>query len=350
MEFASKLINWYYLNKRDLPWRNTRDPYKIWLSEIILQQTRVEQGLPYYQKFIETYPTVKKLAGAPIDDVLKLWQGLGYYSRARNLHAAAQQVLNDYNGSFPDNYTSLKKLKGIGDYTAAAIASFAFNEPHAVVDGNVYRVLARVFNISTSIDSTRGKKEFSELANELLFIKDPGIYNQAIMEFGAMYCKPQNPDCRNCIFSSQCLAFAKNNIATLPVKARKTKITARYFYYLVIEYKGSFYLNRRKEKDIWQGLFEFPLIETDTRKSLPQILKAKTFKTILKDEFDIASTSEEYKHILSHQHIHAKFIHIKVKAVDEYLKTFEKVKTGNLKNYAIQRLLENYLLSKNYFA
>ena len=218
--FAKRLIKWYNFNKRELPWRSTSDPYKIWLSEIILQQTQVNQGLSYYLKFVEEFQTVKDLAKAPADKVMKLWQGLGYYSRARNLHEAAKNIVNEHKGEFPKAYEDIRALKGVGDYTAAAIASIAYNLPYAVVDGNVYRVLSRIFGIETPIDSTSGKKEFNELANELLTKKNPADYNQAIMEFGALYCRPKNPDCTNCIFNDKCEAYRLNKINLLPVKSK----------------------------------------------------------------------------------------------------------------------------------
>src|ERR1041385_985871 len=256
MDFSQILLSWYARNRRDLPWRKTRDPYKIWLSEVILQQTRVQQGLPYYLAFVKKCPDVKKLAAAPEDEVVKLWQGLGYYSRARNLHAAAKMVVKDFAGKFPGNYEDLRKLKGIGDYTAAAIASLSFDERKAVVDGNVYRVLSRIFGIEDAIDSTVGKKIFSELANELISQKFPADHNKAIMEFGALQCVPKNPDCKNCPFVLHCYAQKKKIIHLFPLKSKKTKITDRFFYYLVIRHKGHIYIKQRTGKDIWKGLFD----------------------------------------------------------------------------------------------
>ena len=234
--FSQKIIFWYEHNKRDLPWRNTRDPYLIWLSEIILQQTRVDQGMSYYLKFVGEFPTVKQLAKADNEKVMKLWQGLGYYSRARNLHTTAKIILLEHKGVFPKEFETILALKGVGEYTAAAIASFAYNKPYAVVDGNVYRVLSRVFDISTPIDSTQGKKEFNHLAGELLDKNKPAIYNQAIMEFGAMQCKPINPYCAVCPLNTMCLAYSKKLVAELPVKSKKTKVRDRYFNYIVLNY------------------------------------------------------------------------------------------------------------------
>ena len=349
MDFAQKLISWYLPNKRDLPWRNTNDPYKIWLSEIILQQTRVEQGLPYYLKLLESFPTVKDLANAPIDKVLKLWQGLGYYSRARNLHFAAQTVCSNYNGHFPESYDELKKLKGIGDYTAAAIASFSFNKAHAVVDGNVYRVISRYFDIETPIDSSAGKTLFNALANELIDKKNPAIYNQAIMEFGATYCKPQSPDCTRCIFSETCLANRNKKVAQLPVKEKSTKVKERYFYYFILKHREKIFLKKRTAKDIWQGLYEFPLVEMPQKAKIDKVLKSDEFINIFSGTYILKSVSETYKHILSHQHIYASFIELEITQSKNSSIVFEKSKKEKLHQYAIPRLIERYLKEKNYF-
>jgi A/G-specific adenine glycosylase len=280
--FSNYLIFWYLQNKRDLPWRNETHPYPIWLSEIMLQQTRVAQGLPYYLKFIEAFPTVFDLARASEEQVLKLWQGLGYYSRARNLHATAREIAFEHNGNFPDSYDGLLKLKGVGDYTASAIASICYNEPTAVVDGNVYRVLSRVFGIDTAVNSSTGVKEFKLLAQELIDVEQPGTYNQAIMEFGARYCVPQNPDCANCIFSDRCEAFRKRQVDMLPVKIRKQKIKERHFNYLVLlsEEEQATILRRRNKKGIWQSLYEFPLIETSAEVSWNEISGSEEFRKI----------------------------------------------------------------------
>ena len=255
--FAPKLIDWYHHQRRNLPWRHTRDPYFIWLSEVILQQTRVAQGLPYYQQFTEAYPTVFDLAAAPEQEIMRLWQGLGYYSRARNLSQTAQFIVQEQNGQFPDSYHKLLKLKGIGPYTAAAIASFAYDEAVAVVDGNVYRVLARVFGLATDITSTEGKKQFAQLANELLDVSQPATYNQAIMEFGALQCTPVSPDCLLCPFQANCVANATGQIAKLPVKTKKTKVRERFFNYFVIIKNQEIALKQRTDRDIWQQLYDF---------------------------------------------------------------------------------------------
>jgi A/G-specific adenine glycosylase len=310
MQFSNSLTAWYLQNKRDLPWRNTTNPYKIWLSEIILQQTRVAQGLPYFLKFIESFPTVFDLANASEEEVLKLWQGLGYYSRARNLHATAKIIANDNAGEFPNNFKELLKLKGVGDYTAAAIASFSFNEVVPVVDGNVYRVLARYFDIETNIALPKAKKEFFELASELISKKNPALFNQAIMEFGALQCVPQNPNCSKCVLNSSCLALQKKKVGQLPVKIKTLKITHRYLNYVVVEDENQkTVISKRDKKGIWHNLYEFPLLETDNEVDI-EFISEKINDTLFKEN-KIISISEinetEILHKLSHQTLHIKF-------------------------------------------
>ncbi len=344
MEFFSKrLIKWYKINKRDLPWRGISDPYKIWLSEIILQQTQVVQGLNYYLKFVKHYPNVKLLAKAPSDEVMKHWQGLGYYSRARNLHETAKIISNKHKGVFPTTYNDIRELKGVGDYTAAAIASLAYNLPHAVVDGNVYRVLSRVFGVELAIDSTEGKKYFQKLADDLLPKKEVADYNQAIMEFGAMYCRPANPDCANCIFNDKCVAFQKQKVNELPFKAKKTKVRDRYFNYIVFRYKNDLYIRKRTKKDIWQDLYEFYLIESGKKQKPEAILKSKEFSklTSLKN-VTLRSVSHEYKHVLSHQNLHTIFYLAELKAPLS-TKLLKKVNISSIHKYALPRLIEKYL-------
>ncbi|UZR95837.1 A/G-specific adenine glycosylase [Chondrinema litorale] len=316
---SSKLISWYHKNKRDLPWRNTTDPYKIWLSEIILQQTRVAQGLPYYLKFTEKYPTVETLAKASEQEVLRLWQGLGYYSRARNMHAAAKYIVTNLEGKFPEKFTEIKKLKGVGDYTAAAIASFAFKEKVAVVDGNVYRVLARIFGIDKDINSNDGKKEFAKTAALLIPEDEPDTYNQAIMEFGALHCTPANPNCLFCPFTQACVARLTQKQDKLPVKIKKLKTKKRFFHYIVVEHQDQLLMKERQAGDIWQGLFDFPIIEaTETidESAVIEQLQSNYIK-----EFEVQSISKEFKHILTHQHIYAKFFLIKTQK-EKQLKSF----------------------------
>ncbi|PRP67634.1 A/G-specific adenine glycosylase [Nonlabens agnitus] len=309
MNFSNKLISWYQLHKRDLPWRHTSDPYFIWLSEIILQQTRVNQGLPYYLRFVEAFPSVQDLAAAPQEDVLKLWQGLGYYSRARNLHTAAVQVV-DNGDTFPNNYKELLKLKGIGDYTAAAIASFAYNEPVAVVDGNVYRVLSRIFGISTPINSTDGIKEFKKLAQELIDPKHPASHNQAIMEFGAMQCVPKNPDCNICPFQKDCVAFQDERITELPVKIKKTKVLNLHHHYMVtVTPSGKTILQERPQSGIWAGLYEFPFVEAKGALLPSELTTAVDYENVYSGvRFrESVFNQEPIIHKLSHRKIHAYF-------------------------------------------
>ena len=309
MIFSNIVIYWYLKTKRDLPWRKTKDPYLVWLSEIMLQQTRVSQGMSYYLAFSDVFPTVKDLANAEESKVLKMWQGLGYYSRARNLHFTAKHVSEELNGIFPSTYKDLIKLKGIGDYTASAIASICFNEPTAVVDGNVYRVLARYFQIYTPINSTKGIKDFKSLAQSLLDNDLPGVYNQAIMDFGALQCKPQNPDCQNCPINSGCLAFEKKLVKELPVKEKKLKIKKRYFNYIVFVSKDKKTIfEQRLGKGIWQGLYQFPLIETDSEVHLDELTSSKDFQILVPFNATIRLSNEiSIVHKLSHQHLFTKF-------------------------------------------
>jgi A/G-specific adenine glycosylase len=347
--FSDKLISWYTEHKRDLPWRNTKNAYLIWLSEIILQQTRVDQGMSYYIKFSSTFPTVQDLAKADNEKVMKLWQGLGYYSRARNLHATAQLITGQHKGKFPAAYDDILALKGIGVYTAAAIASFAYDLPHAVVDGNVYRVLSRVFGVDTPIDSTTGKKEFNLLANEVLNKKKPALHNQAIMEFGAMQCKPVNPDCSVCILNTICVAFADKRVQELPVKEKKTKVRNRYFNYLVFHYKNKTILHKRIEKDIWINLYDFPLIELEKQVSEEEFLKSREWKNLIgSTPYSVTTVSQTYKHVLSHQKIYARFweLHCDSPLTTLIGDTDMLIPEKELSRYAVPRLIENYLESR----
>lgn len=340
--FSTELIRWYRRNKRDLPWRDHKDPYRIWLSEIILQQTQVAQGLAYYLKFTETYPQVNALAKASEDEVLKLWQGLGYYSRARNLHAAAKHIHEQFKGVFPVSYPDIRALKGVGDYTAAAIASFAYNQPYAVVDGNVYRLLSRVFGIETPIDSTAAKKEFQELANSLLNKKNPAEHNQAIMEFGSQYCRPVNPDCSHCVLKHKCLAFQTGKVGLLPIKAKKTKIRKRFFNYVVLaDPQQNITLHRRGGNDIWQGLYEFCLIETAQETSPEAFAASAAFKQLSGKKYELLHVSKSYKHVLSHQHLHARFYVVKTALPTMPGKPSSKPAT--LHKFAFPRLIEKFM-------
>lgn len=331
MDFKKVLTIWYSVNKRDLPWRNTKNPYYIWLSEIIMQQTQIKQGLPYYEAFVSNYPTVFKLAKAKEQDVLKLWQGLGYYSRARNLHASAKYIAKDLNGVFPSTYPNIIKLKGVGDYTASAIASICFNEPTAVVDGNVYRVLSRYFGIDTPINSTQGIKKFKTLATSLIDTKNPGDYNQALMEFGATQCKPKNPSCMVCPLMNSCVALQKGQIDQLPIKLKKTKITKKHFNFLVLISSDQRTLfEKRNTKGIWQNLFQFPLIETEKELSADHFKAHPKIKSYFKDiKFDYSLyNTNELIHKLSHQHLHTKFWIIEI---DKLPKT--GIPISDLKSY-----------------
>jgi len=329
---------WYRLNKRELPWRKTNDPYLIWLSEIILQQTRVVQGLSYYLKFTHNYPTVFDLANASEQDVLNDWQGLGYYSRARNLHATAKVIASEYNGVFPKTFLEIKKLKGIGDYTAAAISSFAFNLPHAVVDGNVYRVLSRVFNIDLPIDSIEGKKHFAQLAKELLPNHDAAIHNQAIMEMGAIQCLPTNPLCDSCPLLEKCLSYHLKNTHERPVKVKKTKTRDRFFHFLIFQKDNQVFLEKRESKDIWKHLFQFPLIETSEE------LTTNDIKKIIFEKFELMPIfqSEKVVHILSHQKINARFYFFDC-FPPNLPSTFIRIKKKDIQDFPLPRLIDRFL-------
>ncbi len=340
MNFSNQLISWYLHNKRNLPWRATINPYKIWLSEIILQQTRVDQGTEYYYKFVENFPTVKALAIASEEQILKLWQGLGYYSRARNLHFSAKYIMNELHGEFPKTYNELIKLKGVGDYTASAVASICFNEATAVVDGNVYRVLSRYFGVSTPINSAKGIKEFKQLAQQLLDTENSGTHNQAIMEFGALMCKPQNPICCNCPLNSSCVALSEKRVNELPVKENKVKIKKRYFNYIVVETEDNKTKIVKREKGIWKNLYEFPLIETGSLIDEKQLVELQKFNTLFKTA-DITIklfNNNVIIHKLSHQHIYTKFWIVKTQILTDYTVHWETIK-----KYPVSTLIHNFL-------
>ena len=347
--FSKKLITWYLQNKRDLPWRDQSDPYKVWLSEVILQQTRIDQGLPYYLKFSDRFPTVHDLAEADESEVLKLWQGLGYYSRARNLHHTAKYISKERKGQFPNTYNDLIKLKGVGDYTASAIASICFRQPNAVVDGNVFRALSRVFGIETAIDSTAGKKEFKELAQALIDPSDPGTFNQALMEFGARHCKPANPLCSSCIFNDNCVALQKKLVRELPFKPKRQSIRNRYFNYLVpLTQSNSTSLNQRNKNGIWNKLFEFPLIESEGPLSMNEIKANSTFRKF-SEGIEIRElyqyNDEPVIHKLSHQHLHTVFWIVGVDRINS-----NKVKAKEINAYPVPVLIENFISESALFS
>ena len=340
MNFAKELIDWYLDNKRDLPWRATKDPYEIWLSEIILQQTRVEQGKPYYFKFLRNYPDVFTLANASEEEVLKLWQGLGYYSRARNLLFTARYVAFELGGKFPTSYKELKKLKGVGDYTASAIASVCYDEAQAAVDGNVYRVLARLFGIATPTNSTQGIKQFRQLGQDLIDPDDPGTFNQALIEFGSEQCKPRQPLCGTCPFSSECVAFQQGRIKELPVKLKNLKIKQRHFNYLVfLSEENETLLRQRTGKGIWQGLYEFPLVETLDEVGVKNLVLEENFREYSQQVSKPKLYNEKViVHKLTHQHIHTKFWIVNCEKLPE-----QGIPLKNLNTYPVPVLIENFI-------
>lgn len=342
--FDEIIEHWFCENGRSLPWRETKDPYRIWISEIILQQTRVNQGYQYYLRFIERFPDVKTLASGSEEEVLHCWQGLGYYSRARNLHQAARDIVEMTGGDFPDSYEKVRALRGVGDYTAAAICSFAYDMPWAVVDGNVYRVLARVFGISTPIDSTKGRKEFVALANELLDVHRPALYNQAIMDFGALVCTPQSPRCGNCPLSGMCVAFETGDVNKLPVKQHKTKQVVRYFNYIYVRANGHTFLNKRRGNDVWRNLYELPLIETDRELSAEEVYAHPTLREWIGEGLSPVFTQllRGVKHVLSHQIIYANFYLMELPASVRSMPGFLLVPHERIQDYPVSRLVASF--------
>ncbi len=350
MTFSQQLITWYRNNKRDLPCRRTKDPYFIWLSEIIMQQTRIEQGTPYYERFVDAYPTVKHLASADEQEVLKLWQGLGYYSRARNLHGTAQEIMTGYGGIFPDTHADILRLKGVGDYTAAAIASICFDQPHAVMDGNVMRFLSRLYGIAESIDRPETKKTIRAIAEKNIDHRNPGDFNQAMMEFGATVCTPANPGCLNCLFQRQCIAFKNNTVGRIPARNSKTAVRHRFLHYLVITVteRGTEFicLNKRTGSDIWKNMYDFPCLERTLDKTLLR-LPAQEFDELLNSATpEFGEVSNPFIHILTHQKLHARFYRI------HYDKKIDLpcllVPVKDIHNYPVPKLIDRYL-SKIFF-
>ncbi len=346
--FTENLLQWAKEHPRDLPWKDTKDPYKIWLSEIILQQTRVAQGKPYYEKFVRTYPKVENLANAPEDEVMRMWEGLGYYSRARNMHAAAKYIAFELKGKFPRTYKEILQLKGVGPYTAAAIASFAFELPCAVVDGNVYRVLARRFGIETPIDATAGKKEFAQLAQELLDRSNPSIYNQAIMDFGATHCTPSNPNCADCPMRENCIAYHKGLISKLPIKSKKLKKKTRYFHFLMLQTSNKkFVLQKRVKKGIWRNLYQFPLIEGKELLNFDALTKTKKWQIFFSNQnFSLKKVSKNYKHLLTHQTIFIRFFELQLEGIPDNLSNCIEVSSKEFEQYAFPRVINRFLEDK----
>jgi len=342
--FTKTLLRWNKSdNKRLMPWKGETDPYKIWLSEIILQQTRVEQGWNYYNRFIAAYPNIKKLGTSTEQKVFKMWEGLGYYTRCKNLIATAKFISKERSGKFPETYDDILALKGVGPYTAAAIASFAFNLPHAVLDGNVFRVLSRYFGIETAIDSADGKKIFASHAHELLDKKNPGIYNQAIMDFGAVMCKPLKPLCQNCPLKTKCVARLQNLVDKLPFKETKLIKRTRWFYYLIIEHNEKIYVRKRPAKDIWENLYEFVLLETGKLMTIEEIKQTALFKKVVsKHKTELISISKLYKQQLTHQTIQGRFIHIKQKH-ELSLEKYKAVSYSKLAQLPFPKLITLYL-------
>lgn len=348
MDFKSILAQWYQENRRDLPWRSTDDPYHILVSEFILQQTRVAQGMSYYYRFIEKFPTIDHLANAHEDEVLKVWQGLGYYTRARNLHRAAQLIVANYDGKLPSDYEALKSIKGIGSYSAGAISSFAFKKVVPAIDGNVYRIISRIFGVFTSPETAGGKRDFFKLVSELMDKNSPDSFNQALLDFGALQCVPRSPNCNICPFSQYCYAYRNNMIDGLPVKGKKLIPRDRFFSYLLIRYKNYSFIAKRKSKDIWHSLYEFPLIETSNSPDYDSISSHPDWKRLFGNVPTIISyLSPTVKHQLSHQTLYTRFIVVEINRVPSPLKSkFIMVKADEIDNYSVPRLIDNFLAAE----
>ena len=342
--FKNILIDWYEDRKRDLPWRHTTDPYKIWLSEIILQQTRVVQGMSYYEAFVTNYPTVADLARASEDDVLTLWKGLGYYSRARNLHYSAKYIMEYHDGEFPTTYKEVIALKGVGKYTAAAICSFAYKDVYPVVDGNVLRVISRLFGITDAIDSPATVKQIYAISESLIDRDRPDQYNQAIMEFGAMQCTAKSPNCTDCPMKEDCVARAEDIIDQIPYKAKKVKRKSRFFHYLIWEDEGQTVVQRREEKDIWQGLYQYPLIETDNIRQIDLFKMCEGYIPEVQKNVEIQKVSEVHLQKLTHRDIHARFYHLLVSDIQLVIKNeYFLVDQKKVSNFALPKVIDAYL-------
>lgn len=341
IELQQKLHLWYDDNKRDLPWRHTSDPYRIWISEIMLQQTQVSQGLPYYLRFMERFTTVQELASAEEDEVLKLWQGLGYYSRARNLHAASKQVIKNFNGFFPTSYDDLISLKGVGDYTASAVSSFSAGENRPCIDGNVIRVICRLFGIDIPYDIGEGQKAIRAVAEELLAKNNSATHNQAMMEFGALQCTPKKPSCDTCIFNDKCIALSKHQVQDLPIKSKKTKVQSLFLYYFVFQKDERIIIQQRSNSGIWKNLYEFPILESELKLKKAELLDhiSSTYNLSTKTQIDFSNT---YTHILSHRKIQATFIHIKVEDTLPKNDKSQDISLGEMEKFPVSRLIERF--------
>ena len=348
MKFSRQLLCWYSINKRDLPWRRTKDPYLIWLSEVIMQQTRIEQGTPYYNSFVSSFPTIQNLASADEQTILKLWQGLGYYSRARNLHATAIRIMNDFNGKFPGSYEEIRQLKGVGDYTAAAIASICFDLPYPVMDGNVLRFISRLFGISDSVDLPETKRNILAITSGEIDHGNPGDFNQAMMEFGAIVCVPVNPDCKNCIFKDGCIAFIQNMVEDIPARKPKIAIRKRFLHYLVltvtdhgIEYV---FINKRKKSDIWKNLYDFPLLEITSKDE--GVMAEHDFDGLLNSATPrFLGVSQQYTHILTHQKLHARFYRFHSDGRVDL--PFILAPLADVNQFPVPKLIDRYLSENN---
>ena len=346
MNFNNILITWYLTNKRALPWRNTNNPYFIWVSEIIMQQTRVNQGLPYYHRFIEAFPTPETLANAHEQRLLKLWQGLGYYSRARNMHKAAKQIMELHAGVFPKSYNDIIALPGVGEYSAAAIASFAYNMPYAVTDGNVFRFISRYTGVETPVDTASGKKQIKEFVQKMIPEDNAANFNQAIMEFGATLCTKSKPACKNCPFLTNCYAYANNKTELLPIKSRKTKVKNRYLYYMVAK-NEPIYIKRRTDKDIWLGLYDFPVVDSSKKQSVDEVIALFSEKYLLQNQhITVHHISQSNTHKLSHQTIFAVFIEAEFILDTAKHKEYKTINASELNSYPVPKLIENYLNSR----
>lgn len=349
IEFTSLLLRWdKQKNTRKMPWKGEKDVYKIWISEVILQQTRVEQGLDYYQRFITSFPSIQHLANANEEKVFKLWEGLGYYTRCRNLITTARYISGENNGKFPTDFEEIRALKGIGEYTASAIASFAYDLPYPVLDGNVYRVLSRYFGISLPVDNNEGRKFFSILARQLLDVNQPARYNQAIMDFGAVICKPKLPLCNECILSNGCFAKKHNSVDKFPVKKRNLNRRTRWLYYYVIEYNGKVYIKKRLEKDIWQNLYEFALLDSEVAIAGDELHKHGFLKKMIDGvTFKIENITKVYTQQLTHQEIKGQFIHVRISSLPEALSKYQLVTMSELRKFAFPKFILSYLQEKN---
>lgn len=343
--FRKRLTQWYKENRRELPWRGTKNPYRIWISEIILQQTRVSQGTDYYNRFVDRFPDVELLAAAGEDEVMKLWQGLGYYSRARNLHHAAREIVERFGSVFPDKYEDIRNLKGVGDYTAAAISSIAYGLPYATVDGNVYRVISRIWGIDHSIDMPSGKKIFREMADQLLDRGDPDTFNQAMMEFGAIQCVAKSPDCSACPMADFCVALSQSAVASFPVRSKKVMLKERFLDFLAVKYSGSYFLTRREKGDIWAGLYQFPLIESNKQLQPENLMVSLQWNEWLGNlPLSVERISPVTIHLLTHQRLYIRFWSIELLAEPKY-SNWIKVPAEELQHYAVPRPVEQFIVS-----